>query len=116
MNYGLLTPEEWPQAKFILDSFGQNFQQYGAAIIASCKDDERIVGLHCLHPVLHGEPVWIDPDYRGRVNFLYMKEQLTSSLKPGTEYYVFAPDRKISVMAGVAGMKRLAWEVWKGVA
>jgi len=116
MNYALLQPEEWPQAKFILDSFGQNFQQYGAALIAACKDGKRIVGLHCLHPVLHGEPVWIEESYRGRVNFLRMRDVLTSSLKAGTEYYVFAPDRKISLMAGAAGMKRLDWEIWKGIA
>jgi hypothetical protein len=78
-------------------------------------EKEEIVGFACLQPMLHMEPLWISPEYRGKVSFNKLHSTLTNYLPQGTPYFAFVPDRKIALICGSIGMKPRGWDVWEGM-
>jgi len=78
-------------------------------------DGEQVVGFLCLQPALHVEPIWISPEYRGKVNPVKLHSTLMAYLPKGTPYFAFVPDRKIALIAGSFGMKPRGWDVWEGL-
>ena len=112
MNYRLLPAEEWARAKEKLASFGQELPHEGLLSVAECGADIR--GILCFHLVWHGEPLWIDEDFRGAVDVRKLQKSLTDYLPKGIEYYAFAPSRLQRWIAGTCGMEPVPWGVWKG--
>jgi hypothetical protein len=113
IDYILLPRHEWGKVLPIFEENGVGLPQMG--MIAAAVDGNKVGAFLCLQPQYHTEPLWIDPLYRGRVNFLSLQKALGSQLPQGTEYYVFAPNEKISGMAALGGMQEKKYRVWKGV-
>lgn len=114
MEYRLLEKKEWPLAKKLLSTIGQELPEYG--LLSAAIDGNTIAAVHVLHPLLHGEPVVIDHAYNGKVDFIKLQMPLKRQLPKGTEFYVFAPNRKIARLAQGSKMKQLPWTIWKGIA
>lgn len=104
MKYELLELNKLPQF--------HNTPVMGIASVAI--SDEKVVGFLCLQPVLHVEPLWISPEFRGKVNPVKLHNTLVGCLPKGTPYFAFVPDRKIALIAGSFGMKPRGWDVWEG--
>lgn len=113
MNYRFLYRKEWPLVEPVFKEYGGTLPVTG--MIVAAEDEGHIVGFQALQPVMHVEPIWVKEEYRGRVNIMELNKTLTGPLPVGFEYYAFVPDRKIGLLAGNCGLKKLDWEVWKGV-
>ena len=90
-----------------------NMPAIGLASVAM--EEEMVAGFLCLQPALHVEPIWISPEFRGKVNPVKLHSTLITHLPKGTPYFAFVPDRKIALIAGSFGMKPRGWDVWEGV-
>ncbi len=88
-----------------------------SSIAVADNGDGTIVGLLCLQPVLHMEPLVIAENYKGKVNYrslvALLEEKLKSMLNgQAVPYHVFTPDAKIAKMAKLVGMKQLPYRIW----
>lgn len=115
LTYRLLPSEEWEKAKPMLDSFGQALPSPENSLLSVAEHDGQIKGILCFHPVLHGEPFWVDEDFRGRIDIRRLQKSLTDVLPKGLEYFAFTPSRKMRWVAGQCGMKPMPWDIWKGI-
>jgi len=115
MEYRLLKYEEWERVESSLASFGQKLPHKENSLLSVAEHDGQIAGILCFHPVLHGEPFWVHESYRGHVDIRRLQQSLVETLPAGLEYYAFTPNRKMRWVAGTCGMKRLPWDVWKGI-
>lgn len=84
------------------------------ALISMAKDEDFVAGFMNLQALLHLEGLWVDPDYRGKVDFRMLVRQITTALPKGIEYYAFAPSWEIATICKYMHMQRTPWEVWKG--
>jgi hypothetical protein len=114
MNYGLLKREDWPQLEPVFKENGGALPMIGNIAVAS--NGNGITAFHCLQPVLHIEPLWVHPDYRGKVEFRELLKELTGPLPKGTEFYAFAPGDLVERICKHLRLSKLPWSVWKGVA
>ena len=112
MNYGLLREADWSLAVPLLSSIGQQLPNIG--FISAAIDGHHVAAVHVVHPVLHGEPVVIEPRYNGKVDFYKLQMPLKRAVPKETFYYVFAPNRKIARLAEGSGMQQLPWAVFRG--
>jgi hypothetical protein len=110
--YRLLERNEWELAKPLLTPFGGVLPEMGW--ISGAFDGDKLVAAHVLQPALHGEPVVIGEQYRGKVNFYKLQMPWKRALPKGTEYWVFSPDHKIARLAEGSGMEEVPWRIWKG--
>ena len=109
--YRLLKANEWERVRPILN---ESLPDPNTSLISVAENDD-IRGILCFHLVYHGEPLWVHPDYRGKVNVAKLQKSLTDVLPKGLEYYAFTPDRKMRWIAGTCHMTPLPWDIWKGV-
>ena len=112
MEYRLLAKEEWPIALPLLREHGGMLPNEG--MISCALDGDKVAALAVLQPALHGEPVVIDKQYQGKVNFYSLQMQWKRALPKGTEYWVFCPNDKIARLAEGSGMHMVPWSIWKG--
>lgn len=115
MNYRLLMDEEWGKAESFLASFGQKLPTPEQSLLSVAESDDRLCAVLCFHPVMHGEPFWVDEEFRGRVDIRKLQKELTETLPKGLEYFAFTPSRKMRWIAGQCGMKPMPWDIWKGI-
>jgi hypothetical protein len=115
MTYSLLPPERWEEARKHLASFGQVLPVKENALLSVAEADGKIGAILCFHPVMHGEPFWVDEGFRGQIDITRLQKSLTTRLPKGLEYYAFTPSRKMRWIAGTCGMKPMPWDIWKGI-
>ena len=113
MDYKILPRGQWDKVLPIFQRNGVRLPEVG--IISSAMDGDKVCGFMCLQPILHSEPLWIDPVYRAQVNFRSLHRTLSNHLPAGTEYFAFAPNEQISRMAEICGLQEEKCRVWKGV-
>jgi hypothetical protein len=114
LEYSLLVPERWEEARELLATFGQALPSKENSMLSVAEDEGKLRAILCYHPVMHGEPFWVDERFRGSVDITRLQNSLTSQLPKGLEYYAFTPSRKMRWIAGTCGMKPMPWDVWKG--
>jgi hypothetical protein len=112
MNYRLLPREEWAQLESIFEKNGSHLPTIGS--IAVARNGAGIVAFHCLQPILHVEPIWVHPDYSGKIQFRKLLAELKKDIPAGNEFYAFAPDHLIDRMCAHCRLKKMPYGVWKG--
>lgn len=119
LKYGILEVEDWNKLAPIFEAQGAQLPDPAVATCAVATDEEKsgkIVAFHMLQVAYHAEPMWIDPEYRARVNYqtlLGQLEQLFFIQQSTGEYYAFCPTPEIEAMAIAAGLKDTGWKVYK---
>ena len=110
IKYGLLLPEYWHLLQPIFDEFKAKMPNSEFASIAVAMTDEgKVAGMLVLQMVMHSEPLYINPEYRDRVNFRKLVELIEDELKDvaPTTYYAFTNNPTVEKMAYHIGMKLL---------
>lgn len=116
MRYELLPIREWSKVEDVFVEYGGLLPSPALSAIAAAKHGNEIVGFHCLQPVLHVEPIWIRPDFRGRVKFRPLLDVLKRELPQNQAFYAFAPNELIERMCAHCQLEKMPYSVWKGVA
>lgn len=82
--------------------------------IVVAEDKDRIVGAWFMMQVIHLEPVWIDPAYRGGTLPLRMLSTMTSILDSCSvkQAFCFADRLEIASYLERLGMKQLPYETY----
>lgn len=112
MNYVILPQPQWQYLEPTFRHFGSKPPSMG--VIAAAVDNQHVAGFMVAQPALHVEPLWIDKPYRGKVDFLRLRNKIAEVIPQETEYYVFAPNNKIARMAELGGLSEMNYRVWKG--
>ncbi len=120
LMYRLLPPEEWHRLKLIFHA-QKWFLPPEFLATASVAENEKgeIVAVQMLQMVLHSEPRWAHPDYRGKVNFVALdkvleelpKERKNELILPG--YVLIADTPEVARLAERAGFKKVEGTVYK---
>ncbi len=86
--YRQIRPDDWIQiAKAYVDQdMGDRFPNPILCSGIVAEDDGRIVGFIVLQPTIHMEPLYIDPNYRGRVYIPRLISEAERLLPKGTQY------------------------------
>lgn len=103
------TPEEWAQIEYLFEQWGEQTPDPKRAFVAISLDpDDRVVALQVMQFVLHAEPLWVAPEWRGKFNVLgllaTLERHLVKLLPSGFTYHVMATRRNIERLASLAGM------------
>jgi hypothetical protein len=115
IDYGLLLPEHWHLLQPIFDEFKAKMPLPGFASIAvAMTQDGEVAGMLVLQMVMHSEPLYINPDYRDKVNFKRLVEVIEDELKDvaPTTYYAFTNNPTVEKMALKVGMNLLDMKVF----
>lgn len=115
MRYELLAPEEWPELESIFVENGSFLPSPTVAAIAVARHGKEIAGFHCLQPAMHVEPLWVRPEFRGKVQFRPLLGVLKRTM-PGQQFYAFAPSETIEKICECCHLDKMPYSVWKGVA
>jgi hypothetical protein len=117
LTYRILPPQEWAKlVEYCTTKYGYIPPDPAFATASVVEDGDKIVAAHILQVQYHAEPIMIDKDYSGRVNFLNMVKKLEELffLQEGSKtYYAFSDSRLIDEMAEKAGMKLTPYKVFK---
>lgn len=114
MDYFLLPNEERSKLAPVFEKQGVAIPPM--SVIAIATNDSGIGGFLCLQPAMHAEPLWIDRQYRGKIDFRRLLKTVTQTMPARVPYYVFAPDAKIARMAEIAKLTDMKYSVWRGFA
>lgn len=115
-TYRLVKEDEWEWLGDKFESSGYNRILLPHPSVSQCviaEFDDDIVAFLFLQVTLHSEPVHIDAEHRGKVNWLRMLHTLESAMIVGCEYYAFAPNPKVEGMCRAAKMTDLGWKVFQ---
>lgn len=103
------TSPEWAQIKFLFDQWGEAIPDSRRAVVAIALDaEDRVIALQVMQFVLHAEPLWVAPEWRGKFNVLRLVRRLEehlSSILPGFSYFILATRRNVEKLAALAGMQ-----------
>lgn len=115
VTYRQIDDKEFEMLEPIFTANGAQPPNPGLRTAIVAEDDTRIVGALVLQFAAHSEPLWIDPEYTGRVSFKTMVARLDSLVQRygGTGYYAFAPDDKVAKMCELAGLVEVPWKIYR---
>lgn len=108
--YRQLDDEEFEiRLKPAFDAFGEPMPMPGIRTAVAAMDGERVAGFLVLQFAPHVEPMYIEPSYKGIVNFQrlvnMMNEIITSNRGKG--YFVFASNGRVAGMCQHNGMEEM---------
>lgn len=84
------------------------------ALISVAVDEDFVAGIINAQALLHFEGLWVDEDYRGKVDFRMLVKQITDALPKGMQYFAFAPNSDIAAICKYVHMEPLDWKVYRG--
>lgn len=115
MVYRLLPVAEWERVEPLLEQHGGTLPDARLSLIAVAETPAGdIAGFLVLQYVAHLEPLYVAPEHSGKVFYRSLVNLLRSHLSTG-EYFAFAPEGKIGLMAEAVGMQLVPWKVFRGV-
>ncbi len=112
LTYRILDRDEHHMLSEAYASHG-GVQPPDVGIVAGAFDGDQLVGFLVLQPILHMEPVWVHPDYRGQVPIGHLVRLIEEQLPHGLVYFAFAPNQRISDLVKSQGFQSLPWHVWR---
>ncbi len=123
LTYEMLPKEQWEKLIPIFEEQGW-YLPHPALAEASVVHDENgnIVGMFQLQLVSHAGPMWVSPEWRGKVDLLNMVEVLKAWLQEnkgenpliGKGIIILATNAVIEKVARDAGMIEVEAKVFKG--
>ena len=113
ITYRWLTPEEIQTLEPIFIENGGDLPDLKfSAFVGALTDEGQIVGFHALQLVPHAEPMWVDPEFRTKVNWREFQRQIESVLEGG-EYYIFPGNERIAKLCKRGGMEEVQLKAFK---
>jgi hypothetical protein len=115
IEYRFLSPEEYVLVKEVFEEHEGDLPDPQLSAIYAAFDGGRVVGFHVLQYVPHAEPMWINPDYRGQVNWREFQRGIESlfSASEGGSYYIFPSDERVAKMCKRGGMEEVPFKAWR---
>jgi hypothetical protein len=120
LRYSIIKPEEWHRLEPLFRKLNFFLPPQILANCAIAENDCRdIVAFQVLQMVLHAEPSYIQPEYRGMVNLLRMwrlledlpKDKNNPMIVPG--YLLIAPNENIARLAELGGFEAIKGTIYK---
>jgi hypothetical protein len=84
------------------------------ALVSLAKDEDFVAGFMNMQALLHIEGLWVDSDYRGKVDFRMLVKRMTDALPKGMDYFAFAPTSEIGTICKYVHMEQMPWGVYRG--
>jgi ribosomal protein S18 acetylase RimI-like enzyme len=110
-----LPVDEWAkvQPHFVEQGVALPSREHAKILVE--EDGDRIVAFLVVQFVPHLEPVWVDPEYRGRTHFGRLVQEAITYLAGGA-YYAFVPNDREDVadMARLSGLTKKDWTIFEG--
>lgn len=113
IKYRWLTPEEAQTLKPIFDENDGAFPSPELSLFCGAiNDDEEIIGFHVIQLVPHAEPMWVNPEYRAKVNWREFQKMIEGILQGG-DYFIFPGDERIAKLCKRGGMEEVPLKAYK---
>lgn len=96
LTYRILGPDDNDE---LIRLFVENMPQWRVpvlALISGVFDDERLVGCWVIQPAMHAEPLIVDSDYRGRVDFSTLQRLAEEKIPKGTALFCTTHDDRVA--------------------
>jgi hypothetical protein len=118
LTYRKLPPEEWGRLRPLfdfLDAFLPDSLAAQAAVVENSV--KSIVGFQLCQVIMHAEPHWEAPEYRGRIDSirlhnLAVPEEATKKSLCAPGLFLVATNENVERLAELAGYTRLPGTVW----
>src|SRR4249920_2549593 len=116
IRYRIIETTEWARLKPIFEAHGTPMPSamLSTAAIAE-NDDGEIIGMLTLQPLIHAEPLWVDPRYRGMMVVRGMFRQAEKLLArfPGSRISAFTENGTAAALAQMAGFEKQPYTVFR---
>lgn len=123
LKYEMLPKDQWEKLIPIFEEQGWFFPHPGLAEASVVHDENgNIVAFLCLQLVAHAEPMWVAPEWRGKVDFIEMVKVLGGWVQKsmgenplvGKGFLILATNPAIEKVARMAGLTEVPGKVFKG--
>ena len=117
LSYRILPESEWDKLDTVRDKMPGPLPSnpLSSQCVVAENDQGRIVGILFMQMQWHMEPIHIDTNYRGKVNFPRLVNTLLEDAPAGFHYWVFSTAKRIGQMFKHVGMKcERGYVVWRG--
>lgn len=113
IRYKELPIEDWDKLRGLIDP--KYLPTTGKAVVA--EDEGKIVSYYFLSSRLHAEPIWVDPDYAGKVYIPKMLKLLLQGYESGTDILCMTPggsnvDGIMRAISNRHKFEEMPWNVW----
>ncbi len=112
--YKLLPQEQWERLRPIFDELKMFMPPAPLAVASIAESEGQLIGILVLQMVPYAGPLWIHPDWRGKVDYVALKKTLDKVFPQEGNgkllingYVVMTGDERIAKMAEISGMRRL---------
>lgn len=115
IRYRLIEPTEWEKLKPIFEAHNTRMPNAALSTAAIAENEAgEIVGMITLQPMIHAQPLWINPEYTGKVNLrgLFRKLEEVVNQFPGSRVYVFTKNGQSEALAELAGLSKEPFSVY----
>lgn len=111
----ILPGREWGSVAEIFAEHGATLPDDDFARIGVEEDGGQVVSFLAAQLVMHMEPLWQHPAYRGRLSFRRLLRLLESEagITENCAYYSFSTSDQVARIMKAAGLKLLPWQVWQ---
>lgn len=116
ITYRWLEPEEIETLRPIFeDNGGELPSPQFSQIYGALNDAGKVVGFHVLQLIPHLEPMYIEPDYRAKVNWREFQRGIEAVIS-GVEYYIFPGNDRVANLCKRGKMEEVQTRAFKKVA
>jgi len=116
ITYRWLEPQEVESLRAIFDVNGGELPDPKlSAIYGALNDEGKVVGFHVVQLVPHAEPMYVEPEYRAKVNWREFQRGVESVMQ-GVEYYIFPSDDRVAKLCKRGGMEEVPMRAFRKVA
>jgi hypothetical protein len=115
IEYRFLAPEEYEGLRPVFEENGGDLPSPQLSAIFAAFSEDKVVGFHVLQYVPHAEPMWVDPEFRGQVNWREFQRGIESLFdkEEGGSYYIFPSDERVAKMCKRGGMTQVELPAWR---
>jgi hypothetical protein len=113
IKYKELPQNDWGKLDHLIDS--KFIPPMGKAVVA--EDEGRIISYYFLSPRWHAEPIWVDPEYSGKVYIPKMLKLLLQGLEHTMDILCLTPkqsnvDEIMRNIGDKKGFQEMPYNVW----
>lgn len=114
ITYRWLLPEEYDIIDPIIVANGGDTPDPSLSMVYGAFLGSSLVGFHVLQFCAHAEPLWIDPEFRGRVSWREFQRGIESLFDraAGGVYYIFPESERVAKLCERGGMQRLPYPIY----
>ncbi len=105
--YRYLQPEEFARVTHVFEGYKVRPPSPSSSVIFAAVAGDEVVGFFTFQMMPHGEPIYVAPEWRGRVDWRRLVAGVDSLMPEGAFYVVLATSPQVEHMARESGLREV---------